>query len=89
MNAPRPSELVVVFFTLTDWTSTIPSNIRGYQSGTWSRRGVVHVRILAQVDTYDRICRGGWRRGTKKQIATCDFHQRKESYFADNCRRHL
>ena len=30
--------VVVVFFTLTDWASTIPSNIRGCQSGTWSRR---------------------------------------------------
>ena len=28
--------VVVVFFTLTDWASTIPSNIRGCQSGTWS-----------------------------------------------------
>ena len=27
---------VVVFFTLTDRASTIPSNIRGCQSGTWS-----------------------------------------------------
>ena len=31
--------VVVVFFTLTDRTSTIPSNIRGCQSGTWSQRG--------------------------------------------------
>ena len=31
--------LVVVFFTLTDRASTIPSNIRGCQSGTWSQRG--------------------------------------------------
>ena len=31
--------VVVVFFTLTDRASTIPSNIRGCQSGTWSRRG--------------------------------------------------
>ena len=30
---------VVVFFTLTDRASTIPSNIRGCQSGTWSQRG--------------------------------------------------
>ena len=30
------SSLVVVFFTLTDRASTIPSNIRGCQSGTWS-----------------------------------------------------
>ena len=30
---------VVVFFTLTDRASTIPSNIRGCQSGTWSRKG--------------------------------------------------
>ena len=35
-NAP---ELSVVFFTLTDRVSTIPSNIRGCQSGTWSQRG--------------------------------------------------
>ena len=31
--------VVVVFFTLTDRSSTIPSNIRGCQSGTWSQRG--------------------------------------------------
>ena len=31
--------LLLVFFTLTDWASTIPSNIRGCQSGTWSQRG--------------------------------------------------
>ena len=31
--------VVVVFFTLTDRASTIPSNIRGCRSGTWSRRG--------------------------------------------------
>ena len=31
--------IVVVFFTLTDRASTIPSNIRGCQSGTWSQRG--------------------------------------------------
>ena len=29
----------VVVFTLTDRASTIPSNIRGCQSGTWSQRG--------------------------------------------------
>ena len=29
-------EIVVVFFTLTDRASTIPSNIRGCQPGTWS-----------------------------------------------------
>ena len=29
----------VVFLTLTDRASTIPSNIRGCQSGTWSQRG--------------------------------------------------
>ena len=28
--------VVVVFFTLTDRASTIPSNTRGSQSGTWS-----------------------------------------------------
>ena len=34
-----PSSMyVVVFFTLTDRASTIPSNIRGCQSGTWSQR---------------------------------------------------
>ena len=27
---------VVIFFTLTDRASTVPSNIRGCQSGTWS-----------------------------------------------------
>ena len=31
--------VVVVFFALTDRASTIPSNIRGCQSGTWSPRG--------------------------------------------------
>ena len=31
--------VVVVFFTLTDWASTILSNIRGCQSGTWPQRG--------------------------------------------------
>ena len=31
--------VVVVFFTLTDRASTIPSSIRGCQSGTWSQRG--------------------------------------------------
>ena len=31
--------VIVVFFTLTDRASTIPSNIRGCQSGTWSQRG--------------------------------------------------
>ena len=31
--------VVVVVFTLTDRTSTKPSNIRGCQSGTWSQRG--------------------------------------------------
>ena len=31
--------VVVVFFTFTDRASTIPSNIRGCQSGTWSQRG--------------------------------------------------
>ena len=32
----RNAKIVVVFFTLTDRASTIPSNIRGCQSGTWS-----------------------------------------------------
>ena len=31
--------VVVVYFTLTDRASTIPSNLRGCQSGTWSQRG--------------------------------------------------
>ena len=31
--------VVVVVFTLTDRASTILSNIRGCQSGTWSQRG--------------------------------------------------
>ena len=31
--------VVVVFFTLTDRASTIPSKARGCQSGTWSQRG--------------------------------------------------
>ena len=31
--------VVVVVFTSTDRASTIPSNIRGCQSGTWSQRG--------------------------------------------------
>ena len=31
--------VVVVVFTITDRASTIPSNIRGCQSGTWSQRG--------------------------------------------------
>ena len=33
--------VVVVVFTLTDRASTIPSNIRGCQSGTWSQRGTM------------------------------------------------
>ena len=32
--------VVVVFFALTDRASTIPSNRRGCQSGTWSQRGI-------------------------------------------------
>ena len=35
----KPLHGVVVVFTLTDRASTIPSNIRGCQSGTWSQRG--------------------------------------------------
>ena len=35
----EPVVAVVVFFTLTDRASTIPSNIRGCQSGSWSQRG--------------------------------------------------
>ena len=38
MNAAVDS-IHVLFFTLTDRASTIPSNVRGCQSGTWSRRG--------------------------------------------------
>ena len=34
-----PAVVVVVVFTLTDRALTIPSNIRGCQSGTWSQRG--------------------------------------------------
>ena len=37
--ARDPIVVVVVFFTLTNRASTIPSNIRGCQSGTWSQRG--------------------------------------------------
>ena len=37
IRSTRPP--VVVFFTLTNRASTIPSNIRGCQSGTWSQRG--------------------------------------------------
>ena len=36
---PLVNVVVVVVFTLTDRASTIPSNIRGCQSGTWSQRG--------------------------------------------------
>ena len=36
-STPRPSD--VAFFTLIDQASTIPSNIRSCQSGTWSQRG--------------------------------------------------
>ena len=35
-RARAGSLVVVVFFTSTDRASTIPSNIRGCQSGTWS-----------------------------------------------------
>ena len=31
-----PQQYVVVFFTLSDRASTVPSNTRGCQSGTWS-----------------------------------------------------
>ena len=34
----QPQVVIVVVFTLTDRASTIPSNIRGCQSGTWSQR---------------------------------------------------
>ena len=36
LKVPLFVVVVVVFFTLTDRASTIPSNIRGCQSGTWS-----------------------------------------------------
>ena len=38
--------VVVVFFTLTDRASTIPSNTRGCQSGTWSagqKKIIIHI----------------------------------------------
>ena len=35
----EPVVVVVVFFALTDRASTIPSTIRGCQSGTWSQSG--------------------------------------------------
>ena len=38
-SRPNVVVVVVVFFTLTDRASTIPGNIRGCQSGTWSQRG--------------------------------------------------
>ena len=38
-NIVLHTHVVVVVFTLTDRASTIPSNIRGCQSGTWSQRG--------------------------------------------------
>ena len=38
-NQPKHFVVVVVVFPLTDRASTIPSNIRGCQSGTWSQRG--------------------------------------------------
>ena len=39
LQKPLYGIIVVVFFTLTDRASTIPSNIRGCQSRTWSQRG--------------------------------------------------
>ena len=60
-NAPRPSEsvVVVVFFTLTDRASTIPSNIymRGCQSGTWS----CPLHINSECEKERRILLGPWR----------------------------
>ena len=38
-NVGVPVVVVAVVFTLTDRASTIPSNILGCQSGTWSQRG--------------------------------------------------
>ena len=35
-ETPLECVVVVVFFTLTNRASTIPSNIRDCQSGTWS-----------------------------------------------------
>ena len=59
-SAPRPSEhppvrggkylwrVDVVFFTLTGRVSTIPSNIRGCQSGTRSQRGTPAYYVTLQ-----------------------------------------
>ena len=47
--------VVVVFFTLTDRASTIPSNIRGCQSGTWSQRGTkVNGHIMVTTRSSDQ-----------------------------------
>ena len=47
--------VVVVFFTLTDRASTIPSNTRGCQSGTWSAGQKKDQRNIYQAT----ICRQG------------------------------
>ena len=39
LNRESTTVVVVAFFTLTDRASTILSDIRGCQSGTWSQRG--------------------------------------------------
>ena len=39
--------VVVVVFTLTDRASTIPSNIRGCQSGTWSQKRYQGQRVTS------------------------------------------
>ena len=41
LKQTKVTTLPKVFFTLTDRASTIPSNIRGCQSGTWSQRGTM------------------------------------------------
>ena len=46
--------VVVVVFTLTDRASTIPSNIRGCQSGTWSQRGTKVTRYSDQQGSKSR-----------------------------------
>ena len=56
----NPSVVVVVFFTLTDRASTIPSNTRGCQSGTWSagqkkdQRNIYQAPMRAKKNTNDK-----------------------------------
>ena len=54
--------VVVVFFTLTDRASTIPSNTRGCQSGTWSAGGQKKIR-----GTYTKLQRDESKRKTQTQ----------------------